>query len=212
MKKALNILIVSIAINIAFIIGKRIYYYHPAPGKPHIIIYGDSRVAMGDWMQGLGRNDVMNAGIGGATTGKLLDSLTEKVINFHPGLCILEAGINDIRSQVKFETTLINFSRIIDSLKRNNITVVVCSVIPISKDPFQYVVPDDYINLQVEKMNIQLAQLASDKGIEYLDINRLLAENKRVKLHYTLDGVHLNPAGFSVWYKEIKSTLNKFHY
>jgi len=209
MKKAL---LFSIALNvlvIGIVIGKRIYYHQPKPGKPTIVMYGDSRIAMGDWVTGLKRSDIYNAGIGGTTTRNLFDSLEAKVLKYHPSICFIQAGINDIRSQVSLDSTIFYYGRIIDKLKENNISVVINSVIPVSKDPFQFVVPDSVINNNVIELNDLLRRLATSKDVEYLDINLHLAENNHFKLKYTLDGVHVNPLGIAVWSKEITGCLTR---
>lgn len=218
MKKALKI---SLVTNGLFIIGGLIFAFHfkhsilariiPPQREINLVVYGDSRVQMGDWETGLHRPDVFNAGIGGTTTAQLLDSLQSHVINLHPKVCVLQCGINDIRSMVALETTIKMYSAIIDTLVRNNIIVVISSIIPVSKDPFQYQVPDELINNKVDTLNIILRDIAKAKGVEYLDLNRELAENKRFKLQYTLDGVHVNPAGFEVWYKKVEEVLGNHH-
>ncbi|HEY9196677.1 MAG TPA: GDSL-type esterase/lipase family protein [Mucilaginibacter sp.] len=210
MKKAL---LFSIALNVLIIgiaIGKRIYYRQPKAGKPTIVMYGDSRIAMGDWAEGLKRNDVYNAGISGATTGLLLDSLDSKVLALKPKVCIIQAGINDTRSLVAPLTTLDNCSKIIDQLKANNIQIIINSIIPISKDPFQYAITDENIINQVEELNKQLYVLAKNKGVEYLDLTPKLADGKRIKLKYTIDGVHVSPEGFKVWCEAIKGILSVY--
>lgn len=178
--------------------------------QPAVVMFGDSRVQVADWSAGLNRQDVLNAGIGGATTVKLFDSLNSRVIRYHPKACFIQAGINDIRSQVNLDSTLTAFTNIIDILKANKISVFVNSVIPVSKDPFQYEVPDSTINQKVDELNNHLKVICKNKGVEYLDINQELVENKRFKLKYTLDGVHVNPAGFTVWYDEVKTVLNRY--
>lgn len=219
MKKALKI---SFAINVMFIIACLavcVYFKDrilakivpPTKEKINIVVYGDSRVQMGDWVTGLERRDVCNAGIGSTTTAQLLDSLQSYVINIHPKVCILQCGINDIRSQVNIDITIRKYCAIIDELSRNNIITVASSIIPVSKDPFQYAVPDDLINNKVDTLNTFIRDIAKKRGIEYLDLNKELAENKRFKVQYTLDGVHVNPLGFAVWFHYVKEVLSKHH-
>lgn len=212
---------ISLIFNSLFVIGAVIVlvkksdvilvkFSNPKPIHPNIIVYGDSRVSMGDWGTGLQRQDVYNSAIGGAATGTLLDSLEARVIKLHPRVCILQCGVNDVRMQVNKDTTIKNYNAIIDALRRKKIIVVTSSVIPVTKDPFQYAVPDEVINNKVDTLNMMLKELALAKGVEFMDLNKNLAENKRFKLQYTLDGVHVNPAGFAVWFKDVKAVLYKY--
>lgn len=213
-----NILRISLILNV-FLLLSLVFFLIRYKGsriasllrsqKTTIAMYGDSRVQQVDWSIGLKRYDVLNAGISGFTTPQLFDFLNAQVVRFHPQICILEAGINDIRTKVSLDSTLSAYTKIIDTLTANHIKVVVNSVIPVSKDPFQYEVPDSIINDKVEELNNRLIEICKSKGIDYLDINQELAENKRFKLKYTLDGVHLHPEGYKVWFEYVNKTLEK---
>ena len=58
------------------------------------------------------------------------------------------------------------------------------------------------------RVNAGICRLAEEKGAVYLDLFSLIAdEDNHLIREYSDDGLHLNPAGLSVWTKLIKPYL-----
>ena len=59
-------------------------------------MFGNSITANGKWGDGLNRLDVKNSGTGGFTTSHFVWTINDQVLQYHPKICFLEGGINDI--------------------------------------------------------------------------------------------------------------------
>lgn len=125
----------------------------------------------------------------------------------HPTTCIIQVGINDIRNSQHADSILKNYEGIITNLLNHHINPVVTSVIFLRKD-FTQDVPDEmYVNTKADSLNFRLKQICDQKKLTYLDLNKNISEDNRLKVEYTSDGIHLNEKGYSFVYAEIKDYL-----
>ena len=66
----------------------------------------------------------------------------------------------------------------------------------------------DYINENIDPLNIELKKLAAEKGVIWVDLTPLFKDkNGKLKKHLTEDGLHLNGAAYQLWYSAIKKYL-----
>ncbi len=204
-KLLFRLLIISFSLNcltVLYFSGKRYYYSHLDTFKmfklntAKIVVLGDSRASGADWNKILQRNDVMNCGIGGYTTGQLIKKL-DTAYSYKPSTCIIQIGINDIRNNVSNDTIFHHYTQIIDSLLTHHIKPRVTSIIPLRADYWSDLVDYKVVNAKADSLNHRLILLCKQKDISYVDINRLLVDkNKRLKREYTYDGIHLNDSGY----------------
>ena len=178
------------------------------PKEADIVILGDSRAGEGDWKKILNSNSVRNCGIGGITTHGFLDKI-DTVYKYRPKKCILQIGINDIRSNANNDTTLLYYSAIIENLLKHGVRPIVTSTIPLRADYWSDLVDYKVVNVRTDSLNTSLVKICKEKGIEYVDINKALADNNRLKRQYTYDGIHLNDSGYILAGKLIQQSLTK---
>jgi lysophospholipase L1-like esterase len=57
---------------------------------------------------------IYDSGVGGDTSGKLLNRFQSSVLNVQPTVVVIWVGINDMGHQIPFSTTVANFSKIIN--------------------------------------------------------------------------------------------------
>ena len=173
-----------------------------------IVLIGDSRVSMGNWSKELEGYSVVNCGIGGVTTLGVLNELEGLVYIHHPTTCIIQVGINDIRNNQNSDSIFKNYEGIINNLLIHQIDPVVTSVIFLRKDFTQDDPNETYVNNKADSINFKLKQLCDKMKLTYLDFNKYISEDKRLKVEYTSDGIHLNEKGYSFVYTEIEDYLN----
>lgn len=154
-----------------------------------------------------------NRGIGGDTTGGLLDRMKVSIFDLEPSKIVLMIGVNDIVGGRKNnEYVLNNYDRILKQISQNlpSAEVHCMSLLPICMDIQPYVPNYDIaaLNNQILQANTSIEELASNYGYNYHNLNQLVSnEGDSLKSQYTDDGLHLNSAGFEIWTNLLKPFL-----
>ena len=173
-------------------------FAQPNAPSPRIVMLGDSITAGGNWPSLLSRRDIWNQGVSGDRTGDVLARM-EKVYRVQPKYCFVMIGINDILSGQPVDRIFDNYRKIIDGLIKGEIIPIIQSTL--------YLAGPDPQNKSVEALNTKIKQLAEERKILYLDLNRRLAPNKQLLPAFTNDGLHLNKAGYQAWKDELAKFL-----
>lgn len=135
----------------------------------------------------------LNQGISGDTTGGILNRL-DALSQTRPGSIYIMAGINDLRRGESDEDLLWNLRQILRHLRQDHpqAQVIVQSILPTRFAAIP--------NSRIRKINAQLAEIAQQEGVSYLDIHRYFTDEQgNLRRELTTDGLHLNPRGYSVW-------------
>ena len=152
-----------------------------------------------------------NRGIGGDTTSGVLDRLQVSLYDLAPSAVVLMIGTNDINGCLEEKDILERYAQIIDGIRSNlpDAQLYCMSIIPQNEQIEEY----SHIRIAdttpcIMRVNAGICRLAEEKGAVYLDLFSLIAaaENHLIR-EYSDDGLHLNPAGLSVWTKLIKPYL-----
>ncbi|MCK4835374.1 MAG: GDSL family lipase [Candidatus Aminicenantes bacterium] len=164
------------------------------PGHGRIVMLGNSVTFRTDWRILLNRNDVLNRGINGNTTGDMLKRLNA-IIDMKPEYCFIMGGINDIFLGFSLNEIFENYVEIIKLLNDSGIRTVIQSTLYVSG-----ALPDsDEINVQVGRLNQNLKEFSGKNAIPFIDLNRTMSKNHRLFSDYTVDGVHLSKKGYETW-------------
>ena len=199
---ALNIVLVTTVFSLAYSYRDRLLqYYVRWNGNYKIIMYGDSMTSMGNWMELLGRSDVLNMGMPGHCTYHFRVLLPSLVIDKNPQICFVMGGINDITVGVSEDKIQKNFTSVLKDLKSNKIRPVVTSTIYEQKDTASMA--------QVQRLNVFLLEYCQKNGIEYIDLNRLISDSTGLIPEFAVDKTHLNNRAYKIWAKEIDKILKK---
>jgi lysophospholipase L1-like esterase len=84
----------------------------------------------------------------------------------------------------------------VDKAQKNNIKVVLCSVIPAYDYPWRKGL---HPNEKIPKLNAMLKELAEKRAVFYLDYFSAMAKEDNALIDdYGYDGVHPNKAGYEV--------------
>jgi lysophospholipase L1-like esterase len=173
----------------------------PSAGEHRVVFMGNSitegwsRICP-DFFTG---KPYINRGISGQTTPQMLVRFRADVINLKPAVVVLLAGTNDIAGNTGPSTLEMiedNIISMAELARANDITVVLCSVLPAFDYSWR---PGLHPAEKIAALNVLIQNYAVKKGILYLDFYSSMAdERKGLKAEYTTDGVHPNEAGFKL--------------
>ncbi|MEL6460228.1 MAG: GDSL-type esterase/lipase family protein [Cyanobacteria bacterium J06621_15] len=168
-----------------------------------ILFLGDSLTDEGEWTELLRNKNIINRGISGDTTRRILNRL-DAVVNTKPKQIFLMVGINDFVNEKKsIEQVLEKYKIILKELKSKipQTEVFVQSVLPVNNN-FTYFLQD---NQKVIKFNLKLQELAKEFDYKYIDIFSNLADlDNQLDANYTTDGVHLNGKAYLIWKEAVE--------
>jgi lysophospholipase L1-like esterase len=170
-------------------------------GEVRVVFLGDSifegwSVARPDFFNG---KPFYNRGISGQVTAQMVLRFQEDVVDLHPDVLVLKAGINDIAENVGAydqQKTLNNIKSIVQLAKANKIKVVLCSVLPANRFVWRpKLTPAD----KVIELNAELQAVAKQENVLYLDLySAVVDDQKGMKAIYANDGVHPTVEGYKV--------------
>ncbi|MDD8017314.1 MAG: GDSL-type esterase/lipase family protein [Bacteroidota bacterium] len=169
-----------------------------------VVMFGNSITAGGLWNELLGRERVVNRGIGSDNTVGMLHRM-QYVYNLKPKLCFIMAGINDIYADEPIEKIFSNYIQIIDTLQAHKIIPVIQSTLHVNPKWKRA----EQKNPEITQLNFLLADYARTHSVEFLDLNVLLSSNGILRDEYTTDGVHLTASAYAQWRDILEPVLKK---
>jgi predicted alpha-1,2-mannosidase len=190
------------------------YYYHKKehfetlPDTPgEIIFLGNSITDGAEWFELLGGNpNIKNRGIGGDDTDGVLGRLNE-VTSSKPKKVFIMIGTNDLAYGKSVDHVSENHKEIINRIREAS---------PATKIYMQSVLPvDDAIhvtrpNASMLEINKRLKAYCEEVGITYIDLVPAFSDEKgKLKKIYSIDGLHLNGAGYKKWVEMIKKMVEE---
>ncbi len=170
-----------------------------------IIFLGNSITAGTDWMELLGRTDVRNRGISGDISFGVLERLDE-VTEGHPSKVFILIGINDISRNVPDSFIIDNYKKIICRIKKESPSTKIYfqTLLPVNNEFTQF---KNHYNKDAHILDVNkaLKHLAEKEKITLIDLYpHFLNADKKLDKKYTIDGLHLNAAGYKVWAEILK--------
>ncbi|HEY5369361.1 MAG TPA: SGNH/GDSL hydrolase family protein [Hanamia sp.] len=141
----------------------------------------------------------IDRGISGQTTPQMLIRFRQDVINLHPKVVLILAGINDIAGNTgpsSLEMIEDNLASMAQLAKANNIKVILCSVLPAYSFPWS---PGIDPVQKIVDLNKWIKEFASKNNFIYLDYySAMVDERKGLPANYSKDGVHPTAEGYAV--------------
>lgn len=170
-----------------------------------VAMIGDSITRQGDWAKLLGRDDVINWGHPGYTTGQIAWTFKD-LIRQHPNVKIvfLSGGTNDLLLGVPVARIFENQVLAIRYWRERGVTPVLQSLLP------QVDAPET--NALIKSLNTQLRAHCAGENVRFLDLTPLFAENDALRPELSADGTHLRPAAYEPWAEQVKQALNALGY
>lgn len=170
-----------------------------------ILFLGNSITEMGNWGKLSGDTTVINRGIGGDITFGVLKRLDD-VIKRKPSKIFLIIGINDIGKDIPDVVIAENIRRIIETLKTGSpeTKIFLETILPVNSTVPNF--PQHYDkNEHVIAVNKLLPDVASRTNVQLIDTYSLFADpDGRMKKELTIEGLHVNQAGYLLWVKYLK--------
>lgn len=171
------------------------------------IFLGNSIMAGTDWSELLQMNNVRNRGISGEISFGVFERLKE-VTSGKPKKVFILIGINDISRNIPDSVILKNYRSIIVRIKSASpgTKIYFHTLMPVNNEFTQF---KNHYNKDehILYVNAGLKKMAKEHGIFLIDLYPpfLNAENKLDK-KYTIDGLHLNAAGYKLWATVLKKS------
>lgn len=175
--------------------------------KGEIIFLGDSITDGAEWGELTQNLLCKNRGISGDNTAGVyyrLDEVTES----KPVKIFIMIGVNDLASGLTVENIMINYSKIIDVIKKQTpeTAVFIQSVLPVN-DSYPGFKNHTNKTEQIIDLNTRLSKLAVEKECTYVDLFTPFALENKLKKELSEDGLHVNGRGYLLWYSIIKKWL-----
>jgi lysophospholipase L1-like esterase len=192
------------------------YYYDQKLGmfeqnkttKVDIIWLGDSITDGGEWAEFFPNKKVLNRGVSADNTFGILNRIRE-VTNHKPKKIFLLIGINDISKNIPDSIIIINFQRIIDSVKilSPKTKLYVQSILP-TNDKFTNFKNHQNKTEHILAINTALQKMCDNKNCIYVDLyNNFMNAEGKLDEKYTNDGLHLLGAGYEKWREVVTGIL-----
>lgn len=169
--------------------------------KYKIAMIGDSITDGAEWYELLNIDNIQNRGIGGDTTDGVLLRLDN--INQSIEKVFIMIGINDIAMYKSIDEIYNNYVKIIDTLEKKGIRIYIQSILYVGNNYSN----SKSINSKVDKLNKKLEELANDKDLTFINLNKILAPNGYLDNKYTNDNIHLSGEAYLLWIEEIKEYI-----
>jgi lysophospholipase L1-like esterase len=141
----------------------------------------------------------VDRGISGQTSPQMLIRFRQDVIDLHPQVVVILAGINDIAGNTGPSTLDMienNLASMAQLAKANGIKVILCSVLPAYTIPWRQGIEPVQ---KIIDLNMWIKTFAAENNFTYLDYHSAMAdERKGLPEKYSKDGVHPTAAGYAV--------------
>ena len=156
----------------------------------------------------------LGRGISGQTTPQMLVRFPQDVIRLEPDVVVILAGTNDIAGNTGPSTQKMiedNIVSMVDLALANSISVVLCSVLPVSDYPWK---PGLNPGPKIVELNKWMRQLAQNEGLVYVDYHsEMVNDSLGLARELTYDGVHPNHAGYQVMARLVDPAISTaLHY
>jgi GDSL-like Lipase/Acylhydrolase family len=164
-----------------------------------IIVLGDSIVEASTLPRSLCGHPIVNAGIGGASTGSELGALLTQALGGKRAVIVVVAlGTNDAAIPNSVERYEANYRALLAEVAALTPRVAILAIPPPEAGLSE---AGKLSGTTIDSYNAILPELAKEAGANFI---ALLAMPE----HHTIDGIHLNAAGYAVWDKAILQSID----
>ena len=183
-------------------------------GEKRIVFMGDSITEF--WSQihpaFFTNTSYINRGISGQTTPQMLIRFRPDVLNLHPDVVVILAGVNDIAGNTGPTTNDAIFGNIISMVelaKANAIKVILCSVLPANNFYWR---PNEKAAETIIQLNQLIQSYANQMHIPFVDYHTAMADTKKgLPKEFSDDGVHPNLKGYQTMEPLLEKAVQKLY-
>jgi lysophospholipase L1-like esterase len=158
------------------------------------VVLGDSIVEASTLPRSLCGHAIVNAGIGGASTVSGLGSMLSRALGGkRAALVVVSLGTNDAAIPHSVERYRSNYRALLAELAPLTSRIAIAAIPP----PEAGLQEAEKVSAAlIDSYNAILPELAKEAGTAFIALPAM-------PQHHTLDGIHLNAAGYDVWDKAI---------
>ncbi len=183
-------------------------------GEKRIVLMGDSITEFWSQLQPefFTNTSYINRGISGQTTPQMLIRFRPDVLNLHPDVVVILAGVNDIAGNTGPTTNDAIFGNIISMVelaKANAIKVILCSVLPANNFYWR---PNEKAAETIIQLNQLIQSYAKEHDIPYVDYHSAMADAKNgLPKEFSEDSVHPNLKGYQTMQPLLEKAVRKLY-
>ncbi len=160
---------------------------------------------------------IYNRGIGGFTTGDMLQHMEEMVFGTEPSKIFINIGTNDIGSpDYKLEALLEKYEKIISLTKERlpEAQIYMMAYYPVNET--DKVFDDEWgktafatrTNENIAIANEAVEKLAAKMGCHFINVNQGLTDERgKLKKEFTVEGIHMYANGYQAVLNNMKNYL-----
>lgn len=163
-----------------------------------------------NWNTLMGFDTMINYGFDAIGTWHLFEwHLLDEAIAMNPDLLCIQIGMYDALQNVPLTITLNNYRKIIDTVQAHGIDLLMQSTIPTTSyyDTLYGGFPSNGITANRSRIiNDSLKLICQQRNVPFLDIRPRLVTDAVLRngttyqlQNKTIDGIHINYAGYEVW-------------
>ena len=168
--------------------------------KADIVMIGGSIIDRAEWNELFSNISIVNRGISGDTTRDVLNRM-ESIYSTNAKKAFIMLGLNDLGRHIPVDEIISKYEKIVFQLKQHGITPYIQSVLFLGDKHADR-------NKDVLKLNLKLQELSEKENIVFIDLNKVLSENGKLKKSYSSkDDIHLNGDGYFAWKNSIKKYI-----
>lgn len=153
---------------------------------------------------------IYNRGVGGFLTDELLAVIDVCAIDLAPKKVFINIGTNDLSwSSIPISQIMDNYDKIVSEIEREvpDVTIYFMAYYPVNYEAASEEMKECLkirTNEKLAAANEEVKKLAERHGQRYIDINRALKDEQgRLKAEFTIEGLHINEAGYRAIYDDI---------
>lgn len=153
---------------------------------------------------------IYNRGVGGFLTDELLAVIDVCAIDLAPKKVFINIGTNDLSwSSIPISQIMDNYDKIASKIEREvpDVTIYFMAYYPVNYEAAAEEMKECLkirTNEKLAAANEEVKKLAERHGQRYIDINRALKDEQgRLKAEFTIEGLHINEAGYRAIYDDI---------
>ena len=183
-------------------------------GEKRIVLMGDSITEFWSQIQPefFTNTSYINRGISGQTTPQMLIRFRPDVLDLHPDVVVILAGVNDIAGNTGPTTNDAIFGNIISMVelaKANAIKVILCSVLPANNFYWR---PNEKAAETIIQLNQLIQSYAKEHDIPYVDYHSAMADAKNgLPKEFSEDSVHPNLKGYQTMQPLLEKAVQKLY-
>lgn len=153
-------------------------------------------------------NNYAGRGISGQTTEQMLARFRQDVVDLHPQIVVILAGVNDIAQNngpISTQQILNNIKSMCDIARANNITPILCSILPCDYFSWRKTMNPAQTIIELNKMIFDYAKSMGYKFVDYY--SALATEVGALNPQYTHDRCHPTVEGYKIMIPIVQNVL-----